>query len=239
MSSKLLLLILILPFVTRTNAQSQEGAIENDQENKFLFRSDKLNLSTFYFELSPVSLSKMNGQAENTSYISGGFILNRKFSFGVFSESSPKLSKIGVPKEGTMKYQDWLEAGVEMDKLDPDVDSIFITFMQSGLNFSYLHNTNNVVFWRAGMKLGLMGGIRLAESQTFLGLFDNPVYKTNLLTITPEIGAGINLLKWWRVHIDVGYRLVITSGINSNVDIGENFNSMAFRFGFSFGGFGK
>ncbi len=239
MKNKKLLILLILTFIIKTNSHAQEDTTGNNQENKFLFRSDKLDLSTFYFELSPVSLSKMNGQLENTSFLSGGFILNQKFVFGIYSESSPKLQKIEVPMEGTSKYQDWLDAGVEMDKLLSGTDSIFVTYFQSGLNFRYLHKPNNVVFWNTGVKLGLLGGVRLAEDQTFLGIFDNPVYKTNLVTITPEIGAGINLLKWWRVYADAGYRLLITNKSNNKVIVNENYNSMTFRFGFVFGNFNK
>lgn len=224
---KKLILILFASFALASVSQAQDTP-----DNKFLFRSEKLQLSTFFVEVAPVSSSNLNGQSVSVLSLSAGFILNKKFTVSFFSSFSPKLNLIEVPEEGSEAYNNWLEAGVELDKLSAESEFLLVDFKHSGLKFGYLHHTEKTVFWRAGLSLGFIGGLSLTENKTFLGLFNNEVYKESVITLEPEVGIGVNLLPWWRVHTDLGYRfLSADTRIMSSSDADSYTFSLSFAFG--------
>ncbi len=69
-----------------------------------------------------------------------------------------------------------------------------------------------------------------------MGLFNNVIYNEPVMSIAPDIGLGINLLNWWRMHIDVGYRLL---GADTRIMSAADADSFTFSFGFAFGKFGS
>ena len=142
----------------------------------------------------------------------------------------------GVPESGSEEYDDWVEAGVELDNLSSSTEFVYVNFKHSGLKFEYLHRTDRVLFWRAGLSAGFIGGLTLSENKTFLGLFNNVVYDEPVITLAPEVGLGINLLPWWRMHLDAGYRFL--SADKRIMDAADT-DSFTFSLGFSFGKFGK
>ncbi|GAJ23974.1 unnamed protein product, partial [marine sediment metagenome] len=176
-----------------------------DTDGKYLFRDSKVKLTTFYVELNPsTSFSFLNDQMANITELSAGFILNNRFYFSYFMTGSPKINTVAIPEPGTDERQDWLDAGVELDKVSSNAEFLYVKFKHSGLRFGYMHNTQNTVFWRAGLLFGFTGGLNMTEDQTFLGMFDNLVWETNIITLEPHIGGGVNLLPWWRVNLDLG-----------------------------------
>ena len=206
-------------------------------DKKFLLNSEKVKLSTFFAEINPgTSFSSLNGQSTNISVLSVGFILNDKFSISFFSSSSPKINLIPIPATGSQEYDDWVEAGVELDKLPSSAELVYVNFKHSGLRFDYLHRTDRVLFWRAGLSAGFIGGLTLSENKTFLGLLNNEIYNEPVISLAPEIGLGINLLPWWRIHLDVGYRFL---GADKRIMDSADADSFTFSLGFSFGKFGK
>lgn len=226
--SLLLLSLIILCIVPNISVSAQETS-----ENKFLFNSEKLQLSTFYLEVSPVSSSTLNKQKVSTFTLSAGFILNNKFSVSFFSAAAPKINLIAVPEAGSDEYLDWLAAGVELGRVSSNTEFLFVDFKHSGLKFGYLHNTEKMVFWRANLAAGFIGGLTLSENKTFMGLFNNEVYKESVITLEPEFGVGINLLPWWRVYTDVGYRF-----LNADTRIMSAADADSFTFSLTFG-FGR
>jgi hypothetical protein len=224
--------IIIAALLTGTTLAAQELS-----DKSFLFRSDKVQLSTFFMEINPgTSFSSLNGQSASMSVLSAGFILNDKFSISFFSATSPKINLIPIPATGSQEYDDWVEAGVELDKLSSSTELVHVNFKHSGLRFDYLHRTDRVLFWRAGVSAGFIGGLTLSEDKTFLGLFNNEIYNEPVITVAPEIGLGINLLPWWRVHLDAGYRFL---GADKRIIDSADADSFTFSLGFSFGNFGK
>lgn len=209
---------------------------QDTSDNKFLFNSEKLQLNTFYLELSPVSVSTLNNQSVSVSALSAGFILNRKFTLSFFMGFSPKVNLIPVPEYLSETYIEWLDAGVELDKLSADTEFLYVDYKHSGLKFGYLHNTEKTVFWRASLALGFIGGLTLSENKTFMGIANNQVYKEKVFTVEPELGLGVNLLPWWRIFTDVGYRFLnADTRIMSTADA----NSYTFSLTFGFGRFNQ
>jgi len=205
------------------------------EEGRFLFRDSKVKLSTFYVEVLPAtSFSVLNDQMVNISELSAGFILNNKFYLAFFSTSSPKVNTISIPEPGTSEYDDWVEAGVEVDQISSDAEFLYVKFKHSGLRFGYMHKTERTVFWRAGLQFGFTGGINMTEDQTFMGLFDNKVFEASIITIEPQFGGGVNLLPWWRLHLDVGYRLM---SVDDRVITTTDTDSFTLKLGFAFGNF--
>jgi hypothetical protein len=220
-------ILLFLLYNLHGSAQEEDGS--------FLFRDSKVKLSTFYVELNPsTSFSYLNDQSVGISELAGGFILNNKFYVAYFMTGSPKINTILVPEPGTKEYQDWIDAGVEVEKISDNAEFLYVKYKHSGLKFGYMHETLNTLFWRAGLQFGFSGGLNMTEDQTFLGLFDNKVFETKIITIEPHIGGGVNLLPWWRVHLDVGYRLM---NVDKRILKATDTDSITFKLGFAFGNF--
>jgi hypothetical protein len=206
-----------------------------DKDGKFLLRDSQFKLSTFYFEFTPsTSFSILNEQVVTVSEFSGGLILNNKFYLSFFTTGSPKINTIRIPEPGSQEYNDWIEAGVEVDKISSQAEFLYVKFKHSGLKFGYLHNTYKTLFWRAGIQLGFTGGLNMTEDQTFLGLFDNLVFETNIFTLEPHFGGGVNLLPWWRLHLDLGYRFL---SVDKRILDATDTDSFTLKLGFSFGNF--
>ena len=206
-----------------------------DTDGNYLFRDSKVKLSTFYVELNPsTSFSSLNGQMVNITELAAGFILNNKFYFSYFMTGSPKINTTAIPEPFSDEWFDWIDAGVELEKVSSDAEFLLVKFKHSGLRFGYMHNTHKTVFWRAGLMFGFTGGLNMTEDQTFLGLFDNLVWKTKIITLEPHIGGGVNLLPWWRVNLDLGYRLM---SVDKKVLSETDTDSFTFKLGFAFGNF--
>jgi len=125
--------------------------------------------------------------------VSGGFILNDKFSIAFFSANSPKVNLLAIPPRSSGEYSDWVEAG---------------------------------------LSAGFLVGLTQSENQTFLGQFNNTIYDESVISLSPELGLGINLLSWWRIHTDFGYRFIAADKrIMSAADSDSFFASLSFAFG--------
>jgi hypothetical protein len=210
---------------------------QESPEKKFVFNSEKVKLSNFFVEIAPgTNFAKINDQLVSISAFSAGFILNEKFSVAFFSANSPKVNLLAVPVPGSQEYADWVEAGVDLDKLSSSTEFVYANFRHAGLQLSYLHRTDRMLFWRAGLSAGFLGGMSLSENKSFMGLFNNSIYNEPVISLNPEVGLGINLLIWWRVHVDFGYRLL---GVDERVMEAADSDSFSFSFGFAFGKFGK
>jgi len=208
---------------------------QEKEDGRFLFRDSKVKLTTFYAEILPsTSFSWLNDQTVNITELSAGFILNNKFYLALFSTGSPKINTVVIPEPGSDAYNDWIEAGVEVDKISSNAEFLYVKFKHSGLRFGYMHHTEKTIFWRAGLQFGFTGGLNMTEDQTFLGLADNLVFKTNIITIEPQFGGGVNLLPWWRLHLDVGYRFM---SVDERVLSATDTDSFTFKLGFAFGNF--
>jgi hypothetical protein len=224
---RIFLISLFLASSSVVDAQESEG--------RFLFKDSKVKLSTFYAEITPsTSFSVLNDQLVNITEFSGGFILNNRFYLAFFTTSSPKINTATIPEPGTEEYQDWIDAGVEVDKISSNAEFLYVKYRHSGLRFGYMHKTQKTVFWRAGIQFGFTGGISMTEDQTFLGLFDNLVFESNIMTFEPHFGVGFNMLPWWRLYVDVGYRLM---SVDTRVLDATDTDSFTLKLGFAFGNF--
>lgn len=207
-------------------------AQEND--GRFLLRDSKAKITTFFAEITPTHMSSLADNNVSLSELTAGLIINHKFSIAFFTTSGKPIENVAVPEKGSAEYQKWLDAGVEVDKLNSSTEFVYARFKHSGLNFSYLHKTQNTIFWRAGLQFGFKGGFNLSEDNNFMGLFDNIIYEAKVITLEPLVGLGINLLPWWRLHLDAGYRVI---NIDERIIEPKKVDSFTMKFGFAFGNF--
>jgi hypothetical protein len=225
MKYRILCILLLIPLLL----------LSQEEESTYLLRDSKVTLSSFYAQIAPsTSFSKLNDQNATVVDVSGGLILNNRFTVAFFFSGSPKINKLAIPEFGSEDYWDWIEAGVELEDVASDAEFLFVKFRHGGFNFGYQHYSGKPVFWKTNLGIGFLGGLDLTEDKTFFGLFDNPVYKRKIFTLEPSVGVGINMLKWWRINADIGYRWISTDPrVIKNADA----DSFTFKLSFGFGNF--
>ena len=234
----LTLLCLFLSLYSAT-AQEQNNPV-NPQINYLLNDSGTggLEFSTFYGEIAPsTAFATLNNSIGKVLMSEFGIHLNRKFSIGFYMARSNKTNVINVPAPSDPDYQEWIDAGVELDQLPTGATQAFAYFSHSGINLAYMHKTDRILFWRAGFRFG-SGKLKLtAEKKQLFDFFNISIYEKKVLNINPEVGIGVNLRSWWRLHLDVGYHFVL-DGSTTVIDTGK-FDGSTFKLGFAFGNFAK
>lgn len=150
---------------------------------------------------------------------------------------SPKKNKIQIPEYGSEEYQKWLDAGIDLGSVDSNTEFLYSYFSHSGFNFRYNHHPQKIFYPTGGVRLGFLGGLKLTEKDTFLGLFNNTVYQVDVMSFTPEVGVGVNMLHWCRFNFDIGYRMIMSE--DSTIASSQNYNNPTFTIGIAFGKFNQ
>lgn len=235
--------VMILPLLI-VGASSQQLIAQEQKDHpqyKYLFKNDpdaKLRFSTFYGEIAPTTAwANLNSAFGNVFMTEFGLHLNRKFAIGFYLARSPKQNQTRIPDQGSQEYADWLDAGIRLNELAPSAEVVYVYFSHSGVNLSYMHNTDKVVFWRAGMRFGA-GKLQILENQRQLFDFvNNSIYEAKAFNLNPEVGLGVNLRSWWRLHADAGYRIVFAN--STKPANATDFYGFTFKLGFAFGAFAR
>ena len=211
---------------------------QENLDNKYLFDGEKIKLNTFYVEIAPsTAWDNLENTFGKSFLIETGIHLNRKFVIGIYSSKSDRSNQIPVPVEGSPEYQEWIDAGVELDQLIPGTQVAYLNFAHSGINLGYMLHSERTVFYRANLKFGA-GKLGITqEPKAFYHLFNEPIYSIEFVNVNPEIGIGINLRPWWRVVSDVGYRFIL--GSTEEVKNPGSLAGLSFKLGFAFGAFDR
>jgi hypothetical protein len=239
MRSYIIILLSLTCFESTIYAQESQNT--NGPETKILLKdsgSGGVEFSTFYGEIAPsTAFSTINKTLGKVLMSEFGIHLNRKFTLGFYMARSPNTNLINVPAQGSSQYPEWLDAGIELDQLPTGATQAFVYFSHTGINLAYMHKTERVLFWRAGFRLG-SGKLQLtAEKRQLFNFLNTSIFEKKVLNINPEVGIGVNLRSWWRLHFDFGYQFVFDS-TETNIDLGD-FDGSTFKLGFAFGNFSK
>jgi len=130
--------------------------------------------------------------------------------------------------------------------LDPLYTDLQLSFENNGAWFGYINEYKKLIHWGANMKLG----------HGTLALFDRDnkydktsfLYQDNVFVASPEIELEVNLTRWFKVNMGVGYRFVtgfdnqtVTNAAGESVQLyrSSQFNSPYAMVKFLFGGFAK
>ena len=216
-SSQLTLCLSVILLLCISTAIPGYGQDEEDDEGRFIFRNNTVQLSTFYFEIAPFTyISSVADEIRGFNNLSAGFILNNRFYLSAFVILSPTITD--------MPYVTVTEQL-----------KVYVSYRQVGIKLGYMHRTDRMVFWRANLAVGLGGGFRLTDSNSFVDrLFGSWEYMATAYTLEPSFGAGFNLLPWWRLYVDLGYRFM---GPNDFVVSIAGDDSITLMISFGFGNF--
>lgn len=103
-----------------------------------------------------------------------------------------------------------------------------------GFWLGYAYPSHKLVHLFTSMKVG-WGDAALIQSKH--EPFDPNTIRDNVFVLSPEIGAEVNLLHWFRLCLTVGYRSV--NGVNTLPTVNRSdFNGATFGITMRFGGFG-
>jgi hypothetical protein len=104
------------------------NSMQGQEDSKFLFERSKSKVTTFFAEVYPyTSWSSLNKQNTSVFEFAGGFMINDKFTISFFSASTPKLSPVAIPTEGSTELNKWIEAGVELDKVGSSTEFLLFS----------------------------------------------------------------------------------------------------------------
>jgi hypothetical protein len=146
--------------------------------------SDKIESGGFG---APVwKITQVNGETAMLTGGRGGWIINHTFVIGGGGYSTLMDVNAGNKVDG---------------------EKLYLRMEYSGLELEYIHRSNKVVHWTA---LALFGGghLEIREHEP-----DITFKKDNFVVVNVNVNAEINVLKWMRVNVGAGYRLV--SGVDS------------------------
>jgi len=139
------------------------------------------------------------GQVENEfAVFSGGggaMLINHQFYIGGFGEGLATRHKRN-------------NVSVDGDELK----EVHTNFGYGGLWTGYIHQPNNLLHLRTSVKIAA-GALTLADS--FETMYDE-LYHDVVFVAIPSAGVEINILPWFRVSLDAGYRHV--GGLEKTVD---------------------
>jgi len=227
----LVLSILSLMFVGHVAAQ-------DNSEPQYLFDIKNIKLSGFGGAITDYSM--IGGDFAISSGGGGAFLFNYNYFLGFYG-----LNVVtDIPRENIFsKYHNPVT-----NPLPPMYLNLQLSFENSGVWFGYINNYKKLVHWGANIKAG-QGLIALYDKKNN-NKYDKTAYlfKDNVFVTTPEIEIEVNLLRWFKVNVGVGYRFVsgITNETYTNVNGDQvplyksnQFNSPYANVKLLFGGFAK
>lgn len=173
-----------------------------------LLKNRKIRFSIFggpLFELSSVH----NNLGFSTG-LGGGILLNQTLYFGGYG----------------MRLAPVIGTDVELNSIN--YDNLEIAFRHRGIWLGYIHNYNKLLHFGASTKIG-WGNINLNDPN-----LPNP-YEDHVMVLTPQVEAEVNIMKWFKVNVGLGYRIV--TGLNETVLNTKDFNSPQLTIGLYLGWF--
>jgi hypothetical protein len=231
MKARKILLVAALLFasVGVTTAQDTE-------EPQYLFDMKNIKLSGFGCVISDYSMVDNNFAISSGG--GGALLFNYNYFVGFYG-----LNLVtDIPRENIFsRFHDPIS-----NPLAPIYVNLQLSFENSGLWFGYINNHKKLIHWGANMKVG-QGLIALYDKTKKYDKTDY-LFKDNVFVASPEVEVEVNLLRWFKVNVGVGYRFVAGVGnetyYNVNGDIvpfykSSQFNSPYANVKFLFGCFDK
>lgn len=181
--------------LTLTLSFSFVSSIAQD-EMKTLFGNGDKDVSLSGFGAVINEFSAVDGDFAFLMGGGGAMLFNQKYFFGAYG--------MGLTTRHTRKFSIYNDNPEEPGAIETPL--LYTRFGHGGLWLGYIYNPQKAINWGANVKVG-WGSITLSE---YTGSDYNwaPYESDNVFVLTPELNMGLNLLKWMRVNVGVGYRLV-------------------------------
>ncbi|MDX1684502.1 MAG: hypothetical protein R3275_04650 [Saprospiraceae bacterium] len=181
------------------------------------------NLAALFFTLCFVP-ALMNAQSDETLFNHNGIKLT-----GIWAGNTSNINEdnddYGVFHGGFVFAEfnksftfGWQGYGLNDQGLEMDFNGIHIGYAHE--SFRVLHPTFTMFAGRGEF-----------ETQDELELEDN------VFALQPSLGLEMNIVKWFRLGLDVGYRFVFDSDLvgYSDTDVSEPYVGLRLKFGYSWG----
>ncbi len=228
MKSRSILTLFIL-CILALELSAQEG-----KEMQYLFSGDK-DISITGFGGPFVGFSSIGDEIEVSAGGGGAVLFNQQFFIGGFGEGTATTHEIDL----TM-YDPVLHKNQTYSDLN-------LRLGYGGFWLGYIHNPHKPVHFGISSKIGF-GAITLNQGH-FRSDHEQDFEYDNVFVLVPQIEMEMNLLKWMKMNVGVGYRLV--TGINKEFRIeqadgqlvyqkyfeADDFNKPTGHIGFLFGWF--
>lgn len=207
-------------------------------EMQYLFGGNEKNIAVSGFA---GVFNEFSAVDKDFAFSMGGgaaLLFNQKFYFGAYG--------MGLTTRHIRTYNVYDDE----KNMNQPTEDLYTRFGHGGFWLGYIHKPNNAIHWGVNVKTG-WGGITLNDLQ-----YPGTDYKwvnyenDNVFVLIPELNLEMNILKWMRVNVGAGYRLV--TGVNHTYDHWENgalvekeyfdkdaFNSFTGNITLAFGWFNK
>jgi len=143
----------------------------------------------------------------------GAVLINQTFFFGGYGIGMATDRRMDIPSETNLQ----------------------LSLGHGGLWLGYLYRSSRLIHAGIDAKLG-WGSITLSRhiNNSTANETQN-VNTNNVFVITPQIQAELNIIRWFKINVGAGYRLV--TGVDKNYYSTSDFNSPSLTVGLLFGGF--
>ncbi len=219
----------ILGSLSVSTAKGQSRS--NNDEPKYLIDLSETKLTGFGNTNNVFSL--VNGELAYASGASGAFLFNYRFYIGIYSL--------------TLNSKHMMEDVYPSDH-HPDENPLLPTsinnklcFNHGGLMVGYIINPNSLWHINANLKFG--GGMLALMDKDFDFTDFEQHHRDRVGVVTPELDLEINLARWCKFGVSLGYRFVY--GVSNDTytnSMGEkvkyDLSSPTLAFKFHFGSFG-
>jgi len=193
------------------------------EEMKYLFGGGDKKVSVSGFGAVINEFSAVDGDFAFLMGGGGAVLINQRYFFGGYG--------MGLTT-GLQKNYHRYDYNLERNVYSPDLHT---RFGHGGFWLGYIHNPYKAIHWGANMKIG-WGAVTLSDLRYSSSDYQwNSYASDNVFVVTPHVDMGVNLLKWMRINVGVGYRLVTgvdktyyQMGDDGNLHEMEYFDSNAF-----------
>lgn len=145
-------------------------------------------------------LSLVDGDLAYSSGGSGAFLFDYKFFVGIYTQNLK-----------TTHSREDIYSPAFNPNVNPTESPIFkknkLHFNHSGLWLGYIHKPNSLVHWGANMRFGV-GNISLSDKGVNFD-YQEDHHSDFIGTIIPEFDIELNIARWFKINMGIGYRFVL------------------------------
>jgi hypothetical protein len=168
------------------------------EDAQYLFDAKKVKLSGF--GNTNHEFSMIDGSFGVSSGGSGAFLFNYSTFIGIYSRNVL-----------TNHYREDIYSSLYDPDVNPNELPLYtcnkLRFEHGGLWVGYIHNPNKLFHWGANVQLG-GGKIALYDRDLEFHDFEEH-HRDRIGVITPEFDVELNLARWFKINMGLGYRFVL------------------------------